>query len=78
MRPDFQTLDDMAKRLTDALPEPLKAAPAEIERQFRLILEKGLAKMDLVNREEFEAQKKVLERAEHKLAELEAKLNSAE
>ncbi len=76
MRPDFQTLDEMAKRLTDALPESLKAAPAEVEKQFRSILEKGLAKMDLVTREEFDAQKKVLERAEKKLAELEEKLKS--
>jgi len=32
----------------------------------------------LVTREEFEAQKKVLERAEQKLKELEAKLNTSE
>ena len=78
MRPDFQALDDMARRLMDALPEPLKAAPEEVERQFRAILEKGLSKMDLVTREEFEAQKKVLERAEEKLKELEAKLNASD
>jgi len=78
MRPDFQALDDMARRLMDALPEPLRAAPEEVERQFRSILEKGLSKMDLVTRDEFEAQKKVLERAEEKLKELETKLNASE
>lgn len=74
MRPDFQTLDELAKRLADVVPEGLKAAPQELELRFRMLLEKGLAKMDVVSREEFEAQKKVLARAEQKLAELEAKL----
>lgn len=77
MRPDFQTLDEIAKRLADALPQSLKSAPAELEHQFKAILEKGLAKMDLVTRQEFEAQKKVLARAEEKLANLEAQLKSA-
>lgn len=76
MRPDFQTLDELAKRLADALPESLKSAPTELEHQFRTILEKGLAKMDLVTRQEFEAQKKVLARAEQKLAQLEEKLKN--
>lgn len=77
MRPDFQTLDEIAKRLADVLPESLKSAPAELEHQFKAVLEKGLAKMDLVTRQEFEAQKKVLARAEEKLANLEAQLKSA-
>ena len=74
MRPNFQTLDELAKRLADVVPEGLKAAPEELELRFRMLLEKGLAKIDAVSREEFEAQKKVLARAEQKLAELEAKL----
>ena len=74
MRPDFQTLDELAKHLADVVPEGLKAAPQELELRFRMLLEKGLAKMDVVSREEFEAQKKVLARAEQKLAELETKL----
>lgn len=78
MKPDLQTLDDLARRLTDALPESLKSVSSEAEVQFKAILEKGLTKMDLVTRQEFEAQKKVLSRAEQKLAELEKKLKSQE
>jgi len=74
MRPDFQSLDDLAKRLADVVPEQLKTAPAEIEKRFRVILETTLSKMDVVTREEFEAQKKVLARAEEKLSSLEAAL----
>ena len=76
MRPDFQTLDELARRLTEVVPDSLKTAPQELEQRFRMLLEKGLSKMDVVSREEFEAQKKVLARAEQKLAELEAKLKN--
>ncbi|MDR9388804.1 MAG: accessory factor UbiK family protein [Wenzhouxiangella sp.] len=76
MRVDFQTIDDLAHKLAQALPEPIRSAQAGVEQQFRQVLEKGLARMDLVTREEFEAQKKVLERAEQKLAELEQRLSA--
>lgn len=76
MRPDFQTLDELARRLTEVVPDSLKTAPQELEQRFRMLLEKGLSKMDVVSREEFEAQKKVLARAEQKLAELEARLKN--
>ena len=54
----------------------------DIEKNVRAILERGLAQMDLVTREEFEVQQAVLLRSREKLealekqvAELEAALN---
>lgn len=75
MRPDFQTIDDLIRKLADAVPEELKTARAELEKQFRAILESAINRMDLVTREEFEIQKRVLERAREKLEELERRLS---
>ncbi|WP_347902682.1 accessory factor UbiK family protein [Pseudomonas purpurea] len=55
---------------------------AEIESQFKALLQSGFSKLDLVSREEFDSQMVVLARTrarleslEAKVAELEAKLN---
>ena len=78
MRPDFQTLDDITRRLAAAVPTELKTARAELEAQFRAILESTFNRMDLVTREEFEIQKKVLARTREKLEAMEAQLDSGE
>lgn len=74
MRPDFQTLDEITRKLAAALPDELKTARAELETQFRTILEATFNRMDLVTREEFEIQKKVLARTREKLEQLEKQL----
>lgn len=74
MRPDFQTLDEITRRLAAAVPTELKTARAELEGQFRSILEATFSRMDLVTREEFEIQKRVLARTREKLEALEQRL----
>lgn len=75
MRPDFQTIDEITRRLAAAVPEELKTARAELREQFRAVLEATFNRMDLVTREEFEIQKKVLARTREKVEALEAQLN---
>ncbi len=74
MRPDFQTIDEITRRLADAVPAELKTLRAELEVQFRAVLEAAFNRMDLVTREEFEVQKKVLARTREKLEALEQAL----
>jgi BMFP domain-containing protein YqiC len=74
MRPDFQTLDDITRRLSAAVPREFRAAREELHEQFRAILESAFDRMDLVTREEFEIQKKVLARTREKLEMLEKEL----
>lgn len=74
MRPDFQTLDEITRRLAAAVPRELRTARAELEEQFRAVLESAFDRMDLVTREEFEIQKKVLARTREKLEALEQRL----
>ncbi|RFF28366.1 MULTISPECIES: accessory factor UbiK family protein [unclassified Wenzhouxiangella] len=74
MRPDFQTLDEITRKLAAAVPREVRTARAELEEQFRAVLESAFDRMDLVTREEFEIQKKVLLRTREKLEALEKQL----
>ncbi len=76
MRPDFNTLDELTRRLAAAMPPELSALREEMATQFRAILESAFNQMDLVTREEFEIQKKVLERTREKLEAIEQALQS--
>jgi hypothetical protein len=50
----------------------------ELETSFRAVLRERLAKLDLVTRDEFEAQTRVLERTRARLEALEARLAAME
>lgn len=77
-KPDFTTLDDITRKLAESLPREWKKAGEDIEARFRQVLEAQLSKLDLVTREEFEIQKRVLERSREKLEQLEKKLENSE
>ena len=74
-RPDFKTLDELTRKLAEALPRELKNAGEDFEVRLRAALEAQLGRLDLVTREEFEIQKRVLERSREKLEQLEQRLN---
>jgi BMFP domain-containing protein YqiC len=40
------TLDDLARQLADAVPRNLKALGDDLERNFKALLQAGLAKME--------------------------------
>jgi len=75
MRPDIKTLDEITRRLAEVLPGEVKNAGRDIEARMRKALEAQLARLDLVTREEFEIQKRVLERSREKLEQLERELH---
>lgn len=64
---DFSKVDDLAKKLVAALPENLKSFQHNIELQFKEILQTAFTHLDLVTREEFDAQVKVLQRTREKM-----------
>jgi BMFP domain-containing protein YqiC len=68
---DPKSIDDIATRLSDAIPPGLSSLKEDIEKNFRAILQGALGKMDLVTREEFEVQKGVLAKTRSKLEDLE-------
>ena len=71
-------LDDLSKRLSAAVPSGFSAIGSDLDKTFHAILQGAFEKMNLVSREEFEAQKAVLARTRKKLAELEAKVSELE
>lgn len=75
MRPNLQTLDEITRKLAEAVPQELRTARAELEEQFRAVLESVFARMDLVTREEFEIQQKVLARTREKLEQIQRQLD---
>jgi len=71
-------LDELARQLSEAVPENLKVLRNDLQRNFKVLLQAGLARMELVTREEFEVQRAVLDRARGKLETLEARLAELE
>jgi len=67
------------EELSERINEALRNSPAQdIEKNLRALLAGWFDRMDLVMREDFEVQKKLLEAAQTKLAELEARLDRLE
>jgi BMFP domain-containing protein YqiC len=75
---DPKHLDDLTQRLAGSLPRGLQALQQDINRNLRAALEAGLAKLDLVTREEFDVQAAVLARTREKLTRLEAEVAKLE
>ena len=66
-----QHLEELAKKLYSSLPSSLQQVEGEIQQSFKDILQMAFARMDLVTREEFDVQRKVLARTREKVEELE-------
>ena len=71
---DLRTIDELTRRLSDSLPAGLTQAKDELENQFRSVLTAAFEKMNLVGREEYDAQCAILEQTRTKLQELETRL----
>jgi len=67
-------IDELTNKLGESLPPGLTQKKEEIENQFRNVLTGAFERMNLVSREEFDAQCEVLEQTRDKLAELESRL----
>jgi BMFP domain-containing protein YqiC len=72
------SIETLARRLAEAVPEGLKSVGEDLEQNFRSVLRAGLGKLDLVTREEFEVQEAVLERSREMLEALEERLKALE
>ena len=73
-----KSIEDLARNLAASLPESLRAARDDLESNFRSVLKAGLARLDLVTREEFEVQESILARTREKLEALEKRLAELE
>ena len=71
-------IEELAKKLADAVPDGVRTMRADLEDSFRAVLQTGLDKLDLVTREDFEVQEAVLQRTREKLEALEERLSKIE
>jgi ubiquinone biosynthesis accessory factor UbiK len=75
-------LDDLARRLAEAVPESVpesvRAFGRDLEGNFKAVLQAQLSKLDLVSRQEFDVQAELLARTQTQLATLEARLKELE
>ncbi|WP_298111897.1 accessory factor UbiK family protein [Bradyrhizobium sp.] len=75
---DARGLDDLARRLADAVPDSLRGVGRDIEANFKAVLQSYLSRLDLVNRKEFDVQAALLARTRTALDALEARLKELE
>jgi BMFP domain-containing protein YqiC len=71
-------IDEIAKRLLGKVPAAARNMQADLEDNFRAVLRASLSRLDLVSRDEFAAQSKVLERTRARLEALEARVQELE
>lgn len=75
---DPKTLDELARKMSDSLPQGLRDLQGDMERTFRTGLQSTLSRMDLVTREEFDVQTAVLARTREKLEQMELRVATLE
>ena len=71
-------LEEIAKQVAESVPPGIKNFAEEIENKTKQVLQRKLATMDFVSREEFDVQTQVLQRTREKLEALEKKVAEME
>jgi BMFP domain-containing protein YqiC len=71
-------LDDLARRLAEAMPPSIRTLGQDLETNFKAVLQAQLAKLELVNRTEFDVQSALLARTQAALAAMEQRLKDLE
>ncbi len=71
---DLRTIDELTRKLADAIPPGLVQKKEELEIQIRNVLTGAFERMNLVGREEFDAKCAQLEETRARLEALEARL----
>jgi len=70
-----QQINQLADKIESLLPTGLKQVKNDFDEKLKTLLQQQLTKMDVVSREEFDIQAKVLTRTREKLEQLEKKLD---
>ncbi len=75
---DPKHINELVQKVVDSLPPAIKSLPKEAEQNLKGALHAGFSKLDLVTREEFDAQAAVLQKTRSKLEKLEKRLKELE
>jgi len=64
-------IDDIARQISEAIPTGVKGMQEDVQKNIHTLLQGALSRLDLVTREEFDAQSQVLARTREKLEQME-------
>ena len=78
MEPGLNKMNELAQKLASSVPVDSDLLRSDLERNFLGLLRGAFERMDLVTREEFDVQRKVLQRTREKLAALESEISALE
>ena len=71
-------IDDLARQISEAIPAGVKGMQEDVQKNIHTLLQGALSRLDLVTREEFDAQTQVLARTREQLEQLEKTLTGLE
>jgi len=72
---DLKTIDELTRKLTEALPPGVAQRKEELESRFRSVLTGAFERMNLVGREEFDKKCAELEELRRRVEDLELRLD---
>ncbi len=75
---DNQTINRLSEKINALLPPGLQQVKTDFDARLKSLLQQQLANYEMVNREEFDIQARVLERTREKLEIIEARLQELE
>ncbi len=75
---DAKLLDEISSKIAGSMPAGLQALQDDFRKNIRSAVEASLSHLNLVTREEFDAQSKVLKRTREKLEALEKQIHELE
>ncbi len=78
MKIDTQALDEIVRKISAAIPDDLKTAKQNLEKNVRVAAEGVFQRLDLVTREEFDVQAKMLSESQQRVKKLEQRIQELE
>lgn len=75
---DAKLFDDLSERIINNLPASLVTLQEDLKKNIRSAVEAGLGELNLVTREEFDIQTRVLARTRARLEQLEQQIGAME
>ena len=73
-----RSLDEIARKVNEVIPDDLKNAKQDLEKNVRVATQGILQRLDLVTREEFDVQAKMLAKSQLRVKELEQRIQELE
>ncbi len=75
---DPQTLNQLSEKIGELLPPGLQAVKKDFDARVKTLLQQQLTQFEMVSREEFDLQARVLQRTREKLEQVEVQLAELE